>query len=211
MTAEDEKWDLYERSLDLIGKGKVFEAEPLLERLVELAPDSWVNWMMLGRCQLALQKLDPAEASARKALELSRKGDTWNLLGCVLKSKSVFSEAESCFRNALAHNQKDATSWSGLGVVLFAQGKNEESEEAAIKSLELNAKFFEGWLTIGMLRLRQGRADEAEGSFRELIKVAPAMPEAFEFLAVSLNAQGRHDEATEARSQAAEIRSRRGF
>jgi protein O-GlcNAc transferase len=206
MTAEDEKWALYERSLEMIGKGRVSEAEPLLEHLVELASTSWVNWMMLGRCQLALQKLDSAETSARKALKLKETGDTWNLLGCVLKSKSVFAEAESCFRTALAMNPKDPTSWSGLGVVLFAQSKNEESEEASLRSIELNTRFFEGWLTLGMLRLRQGRVGEAEEFFRELVKVAPMMPEAFEFLAISLSAQGRHDEATEFKSKARAIR-----
>lgn len=205
-TGEDE-WGLFERALQLFSTARWAEAEATLDKLIALEPNQYINWLMLGRCQLSQQKLDEAMESAMKALDLKEGADTWNLMGCVLKSRESFAEAENAFKKSLEMNPRDATAWSGLATVLFALNQDKESEEAAKKSIELKPDFFEGWLALGMLRLRQGRADESETYFRRLTEVAPRMPEAHEFLAISLSAQGKHMEAGQGREKARSLRS----
>ncbi|TFF91053.1 tetratricopeptide repeat protein [Candidatus Thorarchaeota archaeon] len=207
MSKGEEKWDLFERALELLSTARWAEAEATFDKLIALEPDKYINWLMLGRCQLSQQKLDEAMESALKALDLKEAADTWNLMGCVLKSRESFAEAENAFRKSLEINPRDATSWSGLATVLFALNHDKESEEAAKKSIELKPEFFEGWLALGMLHLRQGHADESETYFRKLAELAPRMPEAHEFLAVSLSAQGKHREAGQARERARSLRS----
>lgn len=207
MSADEEKWDLFEKALQLLSAARWAEAEATFDKLIALEPDRYSNWMMLGRCQLSQQKVNEALESATKALELREGADTWNLMGCVLKAKESFAEAEPAFRKSLELNDRDATTWSGLGTVLFALNRDTESEEAARKSIELKPEFFEGWLTLGMLRLRQGNAEKAEEHFRKLTELYPRMPEAFEFLAITLSAQGKHAEATQHRAHARSLRS----
>lgn len=207
MSSGDEKWDLFEDALRLLGEGRWPEAENVFVKLIELEPERYINWMMIGRCQLSQRKLADAENSARKALELHEAADTLNLLGCVLKAKESFAESEVAFRKSLELNPRDATSWSGLATVLFALNKDQESEEAARKSIELKPAFFEGWLALGMLNLRQGKAEKAEDHFRKLVELVPRMPDAHEFLAITLSIQGKHNEASAARAKAATLRS----
>ena len=69
----DERWDLFDKGLDLLTLGKWAEAEETLKKLTTIDPDTYANWIALGRCQLAQQKLEAAEISARKAIELSDK------------------------------------------------------------------------------------------------------------------------------------------
>ncbi len=207
MSADEEKWDLFEKAIQLLSTARWAEAEATFDKLIALEPDRYSNWMMLGRCQLSQQKLPEAMESATKALELRNGADTWNLMGCVLKAKESFPEAETAFRKSLELNPRDATTWSGLATVLFALNRDQESEQAARKSIELKPEFFESWLALGMINLRRGDAGEAEGYFRKLTEVAPRMPEAHEFLAISLSAQGKHPDANQARAKARSLRS----
>jgi tetratricopeptide (TPR) repeat protein len=207
MSDHEKKWDLFEDAIRLLGEGRWSEAEAVFEKLIELEPDRYINWLMIGRCQLSQRKLAEAEKSSRKALAMHEAADTWNLLGCVLKAKESFPEAETAFRNSLSFNPRDATSWSGLGTVLFALNKDKESEESAKMSIDLKPDFFEGWLVMGMLNLRQGNAHEAENHFRKLVELVPKMPDAHDFLALSLSVQGKHAEASAERAKAASLRS----
>ena len=68
--AEEDRWELSVKSIELLGQGKLAEAEAVLKKIISIEPDKPNNWMILGRCQLAQEKLVDAESSARKALEL---------------------------------------------------------------------------------------------------------------------------------------------
>ncbi len=204
-------------------KGKLDEAESacrecLAMRRRLLDNDSTDVAWALNTLSIVLQnanKLPEAEATAREALAIHRRiyGDehpataaNLSQLGFVLNAGSAdrFEEAESCFRSALAIQERTEGKggrnqlWthSGLGYTLERLGKLDEAEihyrEAAAHD--------EGWdfpdvrwtvVWVADFLRKRGRLSEAEALLRKaIIKMEPSLGDAHPELANALHKLG---------------------
>jgi non-specific serine/threonine protein kinase/serine/threonine-protein kinase len=160
------------RSLDLLSTldrraGRLEEAEPLVERMVELAQADPEHPAVLADALNTLanlrwrqDRLEEAEALHRRTLKLRRAayaagdatlgdvGSSLNNLGVLLWSQERFEEAEPFLREAAdafeaasgADSPRVAAALGNLGIVLSKLGRYDEEEPLQLRALAIRQK-----------------------------------------------------------------------
>jgi tetratricopeptide (TPR) repeat protein len=150
------------------GLGDVEKAVRVLERGIELAPDVWLNWQLLGNYLSDLDRFEEAEQAYQKALScanastsyirlnqaiLANRQNKFNdallLLGKIDEKELGLEKSEACFYSLVGLNRIDEA------INLADRILKETSEEDG--DLELFGRVA---ATLGRLRLKQGETKE---------------------------------------------------
>ena len=104
------------------------DAEALLKRSLEIAPDFFQGWMDLGMAQQELDRPDDAERSFRRAMRLEPgRAPPFVALATAMAMAGRHAEAVDTFREALDRDAGNAQALSGLGHVLKTIGDQEQA------------------------------------------------------------------------------------
>jgi tetratricopeptide (TPR) repeat protein len=129
------------------------DAEAMLKRALELAPDFYQGWMDLGLAQQELDKLDEAQQSYRRAGRLEPAAAAPHVaIGTTLAMSGRHAEAETAFRQALEREPRNAGSLTGLGHVLKTVGKQEEAIRFYRDCISHNPLHGEAWWSMANLK-----------------------------------------------------------
>src|ERR1700723_1531148 len=166
-----------------IEKGNYAAAEPLLQKLLERQPASYVGWFDLGFAENALGKLDESIAAYRKSVAAKPDVFESNLnLGLQL-AKAGRAEAEQFLRGATQLKPTDhvaegqARAWLSLAHVLEAT-KPEDAIAAYRQAAVFEAKDPEPHLAAGLLLEKQEKFSRAEQEYSEALALDPASSDA---------------------------------
>ena len=163
----------------LIQKHDYGAAEPLLRKVVAVAPESYVGWFDLGFAENGLGKMDESIVAYRKSVAAKPDVFESNLnLGLQL-AKSGQADAEQFLRAATVLTPSShvaegrARAWLSLAHVLEGS-KPEEAVVAYRQAAALQPKDPEPHLGAGQLLEKDGKFAEAEGEYKQALALDPA-------------------------------------
>ena len=110
-------------ALCLMGLGRLSEAEPLLQDVIDRFPKMTLAPLLLGQIKLTQGDTDAAANLLTKVQEKESRLPNYHiLLGQIHLRRRQLKEAEAAFRSALEIDEDSAEAHDGLGVVLRERG-----------------------------------------------------------------------------------------
>jgi tetratricopeptide (TPR) repeat protein len=150
------------------------QAEQLLKRAVEIAPDFLAAWMDLSRAQLERLDLPAAYASIGRAAELSPHSANVQIHVANVQARSgMHDQAIDTYRRAIELNPDLPAGYLGLGNVLKTVGRQAEAIEAYRRATVLRPESSEAWWSLSNLKTFRFEDTEFEAMARQL--EAPAL------------------------------------
>lgn len=129
------------------------QAEQLLKRAVEIAPDFLAAWMDLSRAQLERLNLPAAHASIERAAELSPHSANVQIhVANVLARSGRHDQAIETYRRAIALKPGMPAGFLGLGNTLKTVGRQAEAIEAYRQATVLRPESSEAWWSLSNLK-----------------------------------------------------------
>jgi len=168
----------------LLGAGKLAEAGIELEAQEKLIGPSaeadrmFANLLMLqGRPEESLQRLEQAERTAPKDLQLQEQ------IGRVLLSLRRWPEAELRFRRVLGEEPDTPAAYLGLAQALVRQNRDLDAVEAALASVGLLHFFPAGHFQLGAILSKMRFSERAIKAFETGLTMQPGNILAHRYLA----------------------------
>lgn len=113
-----------------------------------------------------------------------------------------WTEAESCYREALKRDPGSATAWSKLGVCILKQGDTGAAESCYQRALDADPTFATAWFNLGQIHNLEYRDyPETEKCFRRALEISPRYRSPLLALYHLYTNTGRTDEASEIERQ----------
>ena len=151
-------------------QGRVSEAERLLQRAVQIAPDDSSARNALGLCLLRLER--PAEALEQFAALLELKPTlpyAHTSRGNALLALGAIAEAEASFRRALVIDPNQGIALAGLANIASGRGAYPEARVLAEKALALVPGYPDAVMSLAAVELGERRTAQAEARIRTLL------------------------------------------
>jgi tetratricopeptide (TPR) repeat protein len=132
------------------------DAETLLSRATELAPDYPRAWLDLTAAQMALAKFPEAVASARTLVDLDPQfTDSYIALGNTLGAANKPEDAIEAYQTALKLKSNHAGAFAGLAQQLKTVGRQEEAIEVHRQNIAANPRHAEPYWNLANLKVFQ--------------------------------------------------------
>ncbi len=157
-------------ALNLEQDGRLLEAERMLRRAVQIAPNDLSSRNALGLCLLRLERPGKALAQFEELLKLDaslpyahvNRGNAQFALGAI-------AEAEASYRRALDIDSKQGMALAGLARIASNRGSYPEARAWAEKSLALVPDYPDAVMSLATAELRQREPQRAEARIRALL------------------------------------------
>jgi tetratricopeptide (TPR) repeat protein len=145
------------------------QAESLLKRAVEIAPDFLAAWIDLSRVQLERQELQTALASIERAVQLSPHSANvhMNLANAQARS-GHHDQAVASYRRAIELGPDQPGGYLGLGNTLKTVGQQAEAIEAYRHATAMRADLSEAWWSLSNLKTFRFEDHEIETMQQQL-------------------------------------------
>ena len=177
------------------------QAEQLLSRAVEFAPDFLDAWIDLSRAQLERLDLPAARASIARAAQLNPRSANVQVHVANVQARSgQHADAIATFRRALELNPGSTAACIGLGNTLKTIGRQAEAIEAYRHAAQLRPELSDAWWSLS--NLKTFRFDDADVEAMQRQLEAPELADEalaqFSFaLGKALEDRGEHARAFE--------------
>lgn len=173
-------WENVSHANNLIAAGEIREGVKILEEYVEEVPDNIYARGCLGQAYLSMSKIDEAEKTFLRILEIGRQK---------------------------AGSKIDPGHLVTLGRIYLRQRKFDEAEEQIELALEMEPEHARAISALGALAAAQGDKEKAEAYYRQAIEIDPGStgPSAYVELANMFLYSLEHEKAREAFNQAIEL------
>ena len=140
---------------------------------------------------------------------LNYRAEFLRLLATTAYDQRLFALAESCTRQALAENPREAQAWNQLGLLAIRRAAPAEAEDHFRLAADIDPSFAHAWFNLGKAAARRGEAETAVERFREGLRLSPAYLPAWIELGDLLVQAGRTAEGLDGYREA--LRLRPGF
>jgi len=152
----------------------------------------------LGNVFREMGRVDEAEKSYRKALEVNRTFTMAHYnLGNILMNQKRFNEASQSFDRAIDANPRLAEAYINRGIALKELGRLKEAETSYRKALTLKPDLAIVHFNLGNVLLEMGSPEKATDCYQQALKLAPAYTEARLNLGAVFRDLGRIEEAAD--------------
>ena len=189
-------------------EGNILEAEKYYQYFINQGFNDSKVFSNYGVILNNLGKLEEAEISQRKAIELQPDyPEAHSNLGNVLRNLGKLEEAEIFQRKAIELQPDFAKAHFNLGIILGDLGKLEEAEISQRKAIELQPDFAMVHFNLGGILKDLGKLQDAEISTRKAIELQPDYPEAHSNLGGILKDLGKLQDAEISTRKAIELKS----
>lgn len=146
------------------------------KKAIALSPGWAMPYDYLSGCYLMLGKLDEAEATARKALEVAPeellaylKGE----LATVLEAKGQTAEAQALYQESAELDGEDPRFLYELGQMYFQEKDFAKAAEIFREIVKKEPDFQVAWLALGITLRDDKKFDEAQVAFEKLLALNP--------------------------------------
>lgn len=183
----------------LVASGEYGQALTAYERAIKAAPDDAEAHHGLAQAQLQLGRLDQAQASEQRALDL-RQGDYDEALvgmGDIALRRGNYQGAVEQYNAALARNEHLTAAYIGLGRAAAASGNWSVAQAHFRNAVAREAKSAEGHLWLAEALIRLNNASEAIRAYEQALALNPRYAEAYFGLAQAQMTAGAIDRAQE--------------
>ena len=150
------------------------QAEQLLKRAVEIAPDFLAAWIDLSRAQLERLDLAAAHASISRAIGLNPRSANVQVHAANVQARSGRHDAAiETFRRAIEINPSSNAALVGLGNTLKTVGRQAEAIDVYRRATVLRPELSEAWWSLS--NLKTFRFEDAEVAAMERQLQTPAL------------------------------------
>ncbi len=173
------------------------DVETLYRKTIARNPDCWMAHNNLGIVLGRDKRLEEAQQSLQKALEIRPKNNAniHNNLGGVLKLKGQFEEAAAHFELAIREKPDSIVFHMNLANTLSALNRTDDAASHYRRVLELDRDYPDANNNLGMIHLRRGETETAIPLFRNALRAHPDCIEARCNLGDALSRQGEFSKA----------------
>ncbi|MDA9707363.1 tetratricopeptide repeat protein [Prochlorococcus sp. AH-736-K21] len=155
-------------------KGNILEATKNYQKLISEGCNDHRVFSNYGIILQSLGKLEDAELSTRKAIEIKPNLAEVHLnLGSILKGLGKLEDAELSTRKAIEIKPDYAMSHYNLANILKGLGKLEDAELSTRKAIAIKPDYAEAHSNLGSILRDLGKSEEAELSYRKAIEIKP--------------------------------------
>ncbi|MBU0754373.1 MAG: sulfatase-like hydrolase/transferase, partial [Planctomycetes bacterium] len=194
------------RGEELTEKGRLDEAEKILQQVVKESPETAAAHEALGLVLARQGKYREAITAYREAIALDPALAKAHMnLGCALSLTNAPGEAIEEIQKAIRLDPALAEAYKNLAVICEQSGRLDEAETYYMEAFKIDPDLIEARMNLGLLLAGRNRLDEAVLLFREITERAPRVLDAYLNLGVALRMQGRLDEAIKVFEQALTI------
>ena len=191
----------------LLSTNKSALALPLLKIAIQINPKIEQFWLTYGNIQIIENKLEDAELSFRKVIELNKDNVIayYNLAKLLIKIDEIDNtktlsplrllDAVQNYKKTIEIKPYFAEAHINLGNVLVKLGKLDESEICYEKAIKLKPNYFEVYNKLGIVQKELGKLKDAETSYKKAIKIKPDFAVAHNNLGNIFSKLGYLDEA----------------
>jgi len=173
------------------------EALAVLQRVLEVAPNSAAAWNDLGSLHFAAGHVGSAKDSFDKALALDPDLLIARInLGNALRRLGKTDDAVAVLQRAIAWAPDSAEARDALASALRAAGEGAEAAQQYRWALELRPDFVEAACNLAALDLAAGRIEDALAEFTDIAKAHPDHVAALVGAGSAERALGHFDEAS---------------
>ena len=172
-------------------------AKQLLERAVELKPDSVEAHFLLARAHAGLKQVKPAEIHYKRALALW-PGHAGSMMGlaAIAEGTGRYDEAERLYRGAI-ESGSTGRSRRSLASLLARTGRVAEAETILGELIAANPGDMDSRYELGLARALSGSCEAAIPELRKVVEAQPRRVPALFQLGNCLSRTGRPEEALE--------------
>jgi Flp pilus assembly protein TadD len=129
----------YKDAYRLISGGNEENGMEKLRKFLELYPNSWNGWFMLGWALRRLKRWKEAAACFHKAIDSGGTcADAYNELAICLIETGDYGQAKNALNTALSHEPKSIKIMSNLAILALKTGHEVEAEALFREILELD-------------------------------------------------------------------------
>ena len=145
------------------------QAESLLKRAVEIAPDFLAAWIDLSRAQLERQELQAALASIERAVQLNPRSASVQInLANVQARSGDHDQAIESYRRATELSPDPPGGYLGLGNTLKTVGRQAEAIAAYRRATVMRPDLSEAWWSLSNLKTFRFEDHEIESMQHQL-------------------------------------------
>ncbi len=145
------------------------DAQTLLDRALEIAPDFFLGWMDLGLAKQEQDDIDGAVVAYQRAIRLEpRKPNGYAAAATAYALAGMHDEALDFFGQALEQEPTHAGALSGVGHVLKTVGRQEEAIASYRKCVEHNPTHGESWWSLANLKTFHFTDDEVDAMLEQV-------------------------------------------
>lgn len=153
---------LAEPAHPLLAAGRLKEAEPLVQRLINEHAEFAETWLLAGRLQFLKKDLAAAEQSLRRHLQLDpRSSQGLFQLGMVQLGREQFAEAAQTFLQATQLKPDFGPAFYNRGFALARAGDLREAILVFREAVRLNPERIDSFLMLADIHLRLAENQEA--------------------------------------------------
>lgn len=215
---EDNAYALYRRAREDLDHsdrdGNIDNAIKLLERAVQLDPQSAASYAALSDAYTYRNTFNPDPQWMKLASEYSNKAVTLDnylsaahvSLGMAKMSAGDSAEAERQLRMAADLDPKSAVPHRDLGLLYDKTGKPNQANEELKRALELDPKDWKSHMAMGLNAYQAGRYKDAASSWETALKLEPDNVPVLRNLGAVYHSMGRDDDAVAVLQHALEIK-----
>jgi eukaryotic-like serine/threonine-protein kinase len=218
LPVDDNAFALYQRArqyLDMWDRsGNVDKAIALLQRGIQLDPQSAVSYAALGEAYCHKNRASPdpqwiklATDNANKAVALdSDLAASHVTAGMVKEQAGDSSGAEQEYQRAARLDPKSAVPHRNLGRLYAKAGKADLGNEEFRRALELDPKDWGSYVELGVQAYKSGQYKDAASFLEQALKIVPDDISVLVNLGATYHALTRDDDAAAALQRALEIK-----
>ncbi len=179
--------------------GRPLSALPILEQLVESAPEETRYQRALAQCYVASGRFDDAGRMLR-ALLAGHETQPWMhfLMGVIHMHREQLDPALEEFQKAEESGEKSAAIYSFIGNVYLAKKFSIRAEQSFTKALAIDPDHAAACTGMSAVRLRQKREEEAADHALHSIRIRYEQPAAHYQLGVAMARMGHPERAVTA-------------
>jgi tetratricopeptide (TPR) repeat protein len=187
-------FDLCNQGMSLHNVGRFAEALACYDQALAQDSNLAMAWSNRGEALAALGRQDEAAHCFDRVIT-SHPAWGWNKQGILRLRRQELPQAEACFLNALAADQKRLDARINLGEVLARQSRLPEAIQQLDHAVALEPRSFLAWFNRGLAQYRAGLMADALASFDQAVRINPGDAEAVRMQATTLYHVGRPADA----------------
>ena len=163
-------------------QGQYERTLPEWRKVVELAPDNASGHYNLGAVFFQMGRLDEAQQSYRRALDIVPSSSAYTGLGTVLFFQGKYSDSIGLFEKATLLGPRDPRFWHNLGdAQRWIPGQKSKAAESFDRAIALLREYLgtdpengPHWSLMAKCLAKRGRVAESLDAIRRALEIAPA-------------------------------------
>ncbi len=199
---------VYEMGSFLQRAGRPADALPFLTRHLEMVEDDQQTLVQIGKSYSDLGRLEEAETTLRRALDLGDDAIGFYNLGVVLEQRERSSDAEASYRRAVEAGPGLAGARNNLGALLARRGRLAEATAHLMEAIRLAPASADAYTNLSAVLLQQGALTDAVSYARLALDIDPRRADAHVNLGVAVARLGDLEQARQHFDEALRINPR---